>query len=146
MLFRGLMITAAVALSGCYDASDEKYAVALSKFSNLCQNFEYISPEWAEAASNLRKKIQSGQIDPYLEVSIKSEISDAERGQSVLVIPNDAGHVTVDFYDIYERGQFRFKMKMPVYYRNNGNFTLSAPRFTPIECTSIDRGHLHKYF
>lgn len=92
------------------------------------------------------KKIQSGQIDPYLEVSIKSEISDAERGQSVLVIPNDAGHVTVDFYDIYERGQFRFKMKMPVYYRNNGNFTLSAPRFTPIECTSIDRGHLHKYF
>lgn len=144
--FRCMMIAVAIALSGCQKISDEENARALDRFREVCRKFAYVSPEWKQSASDLRKKIQSGEVDPYRGVSYRPDNGTSASGRIGRNLEDDVGKTTIDVYRIYEQGKFLFEIKMPVYHQPNPFFSLSAPPSTDISCAALEDKSLYNYF
>lgn len=139
-VLRCIMIAVAIALSGCQKISDEENARALNRFREVCQKFAYISPEWKQAASDLRKKIKSGQIHPYLDISLRPGNGTSASQRSAGNLQDDIGKVTIDAYRIYERDRFLFEINMPVYHQPNP-FFLCHPLLRQTSIARVSKGN-----
>lgn len=146
VVLRRMMIAVAIALSGCQKISDEGNASALDRFSEMCRKFAYVSPEWKQAASDLRKKIQSGEVDPYRGVSYRLGNGTSASGRIRRNLEDDVGRTTIDVYTIYEKQKFLFEMRMPVYHKPNSFFSVSSPPSTDISCAGVEDKPLYNYF
>lgn len=142
VFLNAVALLATAFLGGCNRNADE--VEDMKRMHALCRSFTYVAPEWKAAASDLRRKIQLGQIVPYDgRISFKCSKDNLDPYCQHL---KDAGKTTVDTYDVFEGNEFRFKLKMPVYHRSNGPLTLSAPPSVPISCAGIDNKSLYDYF
>ena len=116
VVLRGMMIAVVIALSGCQKISDEENARALDRFREVCRKSAYVSPEWKPAASDLRKKIQSGEVDPYRGISYGPDNGTSASEGIGKNLEDDVGKTTINVYLVYGQGKFLFELKMPVYH------------------------------
>lgn len=139
-------LTVSTVLSGCQNNGETDRRAAQDRFRQFCRTFEYVTPEWKSAASALRERIQSGEIDPNRDISLRPG-NGTSASQRVGGKPqDDVGKTTIDVYRVYEGGRFLFDVKMPVYHHPNPFLSLSAPPSTDFDCVGLEGKSIFDYF
>lgn len=140
------ILAASTVLSGCQGNDEANRKAELEKFRRFCNTFDYVAPEWKSAASGLRKRIQSGEVDPSRDILLRSGNGTSASQRVGASLQDDVGKTTIDIYRVFVGGDFIFDIKMPVYHHPNPPFSLSAPPSSDFDCAGLEGKSVYDYF
>jgi hypothetical protein len=130
-----------MALCGC----QPDRTVAINRLREICRSFAFISPDQLEIAEGVRERIRTGEIDPWHDLTFRSGPQNSGEYSEPDGILEEFEGLVIQHMDIYEKGEIKLHMKVPVYRAQNSPISLSAPEYVPISCSSVDNKPLHKY-
>lgn len=129
------------ALCGC--APDR--TADLDRLREICKSFTFISADQSKVADGLRERIQTGEIDPWRDLTFRSGPQNSGKYSKPEGDLRNFEGLFIQHIDVFENGLFKIHMRFPEYRAENGLITMLAPSYVPISCSDLENRPLHSY-